>query len=509
MQTAHRIQRFTIRSRTENQSAAFVLQNQLKASWDTLLPIFEQQFDQLSRNHRTIRIQKLEITLKIDNIDDLKAKLMASLRMELQVELPTELRTQSKIAIVNIENPSATHNSDYSPSPPDSTVSPEEKINQEILFHFLEIGNLPWYARDISNTSDRLREFVSHRSQQVSAWITAHDTPEIISRWLQLIDISKPSIHIIDHLEPLLSRYIDDHPWRELFSAIINNELLSTSNTQKHKILVTLLSTLSTDSHCAANRKNTHPTTTASQVSASLEITEEQWHQWKNYFSNSSPNRIFIKTIIRPLIGKYNHPHSDDNQQKNQKTTTGTIPKNLYQSLSLPYESATSPPAIAVQLAGCILLHPYLGRLFTACNIHHDRNAINPQDLGRAAALLVFATTGNESALDFELTLIKLLLGVTSEDSLFIIPGLLTDNDRTEVETLLISLVKHWSRLKNTSINGLRKSFLRRHGWLRTDQDNLQLHIDRSGADVLIDFLPFSISMVKLPWMPKPLHVNW
>ncbi|MEO1401775.1 MAG: contractile injection system tape measure protein [Cyanobacteria bacterium J06635_1] len=41
------------------------------------------------------------------------------------------------------------------------------------------------------------------------------------------------------------------------------------------------------------------------------------------------------------------------------------------------------------------------------------------------------------------------------------------------------------------------------------NNDHWLLQIERETYDILLDQLPWSIRVVKLPWMPKLLYVEW
>lgn len=74
---------------------------------------------------------------------------------------------------------------------------------------------------------------------------------------------------------------------------------------------------------------------------------------------------------------------------------------------------------------------------------------------------------------------------------------------------LIQALIKHWTALKNASINGVRESFLNREAILRDQDTHWTLQVERKGFDVLVDALPWSFSLVKTPWMDNPMEVQW
>ncbi|MEI3154023.1 MAG: contractile injection system tape measure protein [Odoribacter sp.] len=70
--------------------------------------------------------------------------------------------------------------------------------------------------------------------------------------------------------------------------------------------------------------------------------------------------------------------------------------------------------------------------------------------------------------------------------------------DRSLTENLRLS----WPKMKNTSLEGLRHSFLQREGMLEQEGE-WKLTVHPKGLDVLLDSLPWGFSMVRLPWMDK------
>ena len=103
----------------------------------------------------------------------------------------------------------------------------------------------------------------------------------------------------------------------------------------------------------------------------------------------------------------------------------------------------------------------------------------------------------------------KLLLGLDPEDSFPVAEGLLGPADREECTALLEAVIEHWSALGHTSVAGLRTSFLQRDGLLRRVEAGWALHVDPAGFDVLLAHLPWSVSVVRLPWMPEPVYTEW
>jgi hypothetical protein len=161
---------------------------------------------------------------------------------------------------------------------------------------------------------------------------------------------------------------------------------------------------------------------------------------------------------------------------------------------------------IYVENAGLIILHPFLPQLFTVLGIADEAKLLQPQ---RALCLLHFLVTGQTIAPEYELILPKILCNVPIETPVESDVAL-TDNEQEEAAALIEAVIRHWEVLRNTSPDGLRGTFLLRSGKvsLRDDGDWL-LQVEEQSFDILLDQLPWGISMIRLPWMEKMLWVEW
>ena len=76
-------------------------------------------------------------------------------------------------------------------------------------------------------------------------------------------------------------------------------------------------------------------------------------------------------------------------------------------------------------------------------------------------------------------------------------------------DELLEAAIQHWSVLKDTPIEGLRETFLIRPGKITASGKNTELWVEQKGVDILLSHLPWSIGMVKTPWMEDFIECNW
>lgn len=165
---------------------------------------------------------------------------------------------------------------------------------------------------------------------------------------------------------------------------------------------------------------------------------------------------------------------------------------------------------LLVNYAGLVLLHPFISPFFEATGVKAaNSKAIADAHIPRAAALLHFLATGQEELYEYELGFIKILLGLEPDTPILVGEGLIEESDRQEAEALLQSAINYWTVLKGTSVNGFRTSFLQRSGLLRNTENAWILQVEHQAFDLLLEHLPWSISVIKLSWMKYPLYTEW
>ena len=175
-----------------------------------------------------------------------------------------------------------------------------------------------------------------------------------------------------------------------------------------------------------------------------------------------------------------------------------------------PIPARDTDVGVLVNHAGLILVHPFLPQLFRSLNLTwHADAGFDLRDANRAAAALVYAATGAEEALAFELDFVQTLLHLPPDQPALISAGLLSEADRTEIDTMLQAVASHWAALGRTSVDGLRRAFLQRTGLLDEIENGYRLRVQVEAFDVLVDQLPWSIATVRLPWMDRPIFTEW
>jgi hypothetical protein len=163
---------------------------------------------------------------------------------------------------------------------------------------------------------------------------------------------------------------------------------------------------------------------------------------------------------------------------------------------------------IFIQHAGLVLIHPFLATLLNRLGLVSEKKFIDGQAREKALFLLHYIVTGSAVAEEHELLLPKILCGHSLEEPVAK-EMQFSDEEREEADSLLKAVIGQWSILKNTSPEGLRETFLKRSGKVFTKNDSIHIQVESGPVDMLLDHLPWNLSIIKLPWIKDIIKVEW
>ncbi len=203
--------------------------------------------------------------------------------------------------------------------------------------------------------------------------------------------------------------------------------------------------------------------------------------------------------------------HTDNEAVRDLDSNRGSV-SNTAIDASEPDQQEGDEPAplenIYIANAGAVLFAPYLPRLFERLGLVDQGKFKNRDAAEHGVHCVQFLVNESISSPEYQLVLNKLLCGVK--------PGLpirrsieLVAGDREQLEALLHAIIQHWKVLGNTSIAGLRESFLQRNGRLQLKSDAWHLSVEARSFDMLLDQIPWSFSTIKFPWMDRVIYVEW
>lgn len=492
-QPSHRIRRQRWLVRASSSTEAFAVRRRLREEWEAvLLPAFEAAFNVLAPGDDVVRIPKIELRLKVAPGEHFPQHLAELIRLQLGErlsELENDPMAKRETALKR---------------------SSARRHRFEALLCYLRTGSVPWESTETNpcalaaEMAEICRE---HQAELRSLLLNDHGTSAYYFRLLQLIPATqsvamvrsltelipfewrKPLAELLVALLELGEGRFGRHVQLELTSEILSFAL-SHLETPEPMSLQTLMEQRSAD----AGRRATW-TELLAFFPAAAELEPE---------GPSAEQADRQDQSVGAALGTF---HGDA-----LKTLPVKFPGDLPPDATLELDRFPSAPdadfPMLVDSAGLVLLHPFLARFFETRGLKQP-GLPELSSLPHIAALLHLLATGRETVFEYELPFIKVLLGLASESPLCVAEGLITTSDREESEALVQAAILHWTALKNTSVSGFRSSFLSRPGLLYDTPDGWRLQVERAGFDVLLDQLPWGISVVKLPWMKRPLHTEW
>ncbi len=381
-----------------------------------------------------------------------------------------------------------------------TSVSGEARF-VEILFFYLKNGFMPWYA----NISSR-----AQLNELLAASIEQGIPEESIRALIQLLRLDAVILRICnDFDEPLIWAFIALligskgkkvlDTWRDDYEVIISaihTTIGTRVITQSYK--KSLLKSIADYGAAGSAQAMTAINLFFAKLFATEFVSEIKSPEIvEQLIAARSTTRLRNEVLAEQLktVSKPDVPNTVDGDKPRieMKTNPDEIPKK------------PSEEPIYVNNSGLVIVAPYLNMFFKRMEVVADNKIINHS---KAITLLHYIATAKETFAEFEVVLPKLLCGFEPD---FAIPAPyeITPDDIELVDEMLKAVISNWTILKNTSVAGLREAFLLREGKLTFMAEGSRLKVQRNSIDVLLDQIPWNISMIKLPWMTNLLTVDW
>ncbi len=180
----------------------------------------------------------------------------------------------------------------------------------------------------------------------------------------------------------------------------------------------------------------------------------------------------------------------------------------LKKQLMQKHTQTTTQAGIAIKNAGIVLLNNYIQMLIERLGLLDNNKFKDNASQLEAVHYIQFVITGlsktEESFLPLNKVLCGLPIATPIQEEITI-----TETQKNLIEGLIKAAISHWPSVGDTSIQGFRGNWLVRDGLLTETDDRWELTVEKRVYDLLIHKSPFSFSIIKYPWMEKPLHVTW
>lgn len=402
----------------------------------------------------------------------------------------------------------------------------EKERNYKAFIYFLENGRHPWFfaERETLNLEALtlfLKETQPHSLTECLSKIEAQkrlvyqfaEHPKfMLTVWLTYSDLKKLPKKSINALVTIGSRVVDKKILKEIGSSLFQYDRLSGPERERRLIklfklyksksglsLETLQSLSNffnlkigisfTPTVLIASFQNLEKATLVFQPSEKISLHKS---------NDISTKEIEERLKSTPVKFQYQRPKLDsDDTFKEEHQSIEHTPVEIDESQGLILPNC-----------GLILLHPFLSILFEELGVLNPQKQIAEEHYDLVVQLLHFIATGEENVNEQQLGAAKQLCGVPSSYPIKK-ESVLLEKHKKEALNLIQTVLNYWSALKNTTASGLRGQFLTRSGkWVTTDE-KIELFIERQTADILLDQLPWGLSMVKLPWLKKMIYVTW
>lgn len=484
MQT-HRIRRQRWQVRAPNQETALAWRHELRMRLDSeILPAFERAFEALGLGESVLHIPRLTLDTKATDVEGLIRKLPALIAEQLADALQA--------------------GSSHAPAARTVRRFDLDADWRDALLRYLASGHLPWHmaGREHHVVIAALRKQALILADAPSTWPlpeTGHTQANLA--WLQrLLQLLPEAVRI-----RLCALRVGDDALSPTTVLVWVARQANMPESHRLRVQALLLSLA---------RSQTSAVTQDHAMTAALGETLSLPEVRKALGTVPPALRAMLASLSTNTFGPAHPPSGSPGPASsavppslldvppNIPPTTGPVPQ--------PDTVLEQGLALAVQAAGLVLLHPFLPRFCEATGICRSTDRSIPAErLPRAAALLHWLAWGREEAFEYELGMIKPLLGLAPNDALPMAGGLLRPSDHDEAQTLLSAVIEHWGALGHTTIAGLRVSFLQRQGLLREFERGWQLQVEMEPFDMLLGRLPWGIGVVRLPWMIKTLYIDW
>jgi len=461
---AHVINKLSIELTCTDEHRAFgIQQNYVQNIQPEMIAMMERCCDQLTDDEQWIQIEKLEINLNtLPESPDGAGQYIKLFGEQFGQELKKQIsRASAKNKIQN-----------------------QQQLHVDLLQYFLITGILPWWAdeedtslqdlcsniMDGGNSQPFVNFLLQHAAQgeiweRIALQLNPAFCAFIISRISQL---SVAAERLSSQYAAFIDQQQADQPDKPAGNALQGGDKDLMNNFILHQAVEILQPALVKD-------KDLFP----------------------EFLSFVSPGKD-IKTLPQKLI-------SASEKGKKINTKAGDMSDSRKEDNQI---NEIRIEKIPVKHAGVVLLAAFLKPFFTSLTLWKDNEWTSKEALHRAVHLLHYLVSGDERTPEYQLALEKIICGMALSAPIDK-NVTLNDTEKKEAADLLTSVITYWTALKNTSVEGLRHSFLERDGILSKKDTSWILRVERKTWDILIDQIPWGFSTVCLPWNDYLIHTEW
>jgi hypothetical protein len=164
--------------------------------------------------------------------------------------------------------------------------------------------------------------------------------------------------------------------------------------------------------------------------------------------------------------------------------------------------------AIYIENSGIVILSVFLPHLFNMFNLIENKKFKDMEAACRAAYMIHFIATGRTEPMEHELVLSKIICNIPLGQPINAVISL-TEEELEGCKQLMKAAIGRWEKVKSSSIEGFRNSFIAREGKLLKTSKGWSLAVEQKPFDLLLKTLPWGMTMVRFSWMDEGIYVDW
>lgn len=190
---------------------------------------------------------------------------------------------------------------------------------------------------------------------------------------------------------------------------------------------------------------------------------------------------------------------------------SGEIQSPLEEAINHPVtREEEEEEALFISNAGiCLLNGGLINQYFKKLGWVRDGEFAGERSREKAVWWLEYLAFGVRVRQEYHLALNKIICGLEPSGLLDHPRTILTRKEKEEAVNCLAEVLQYWTAIKTDKIETLRESFLQRPGRLIQTGGHWQLQVEARAYDILIEQIPWAFSIIKFPWMKKPLFTQW
>lgn len=406
--------------------------------------------------------------------------------------------------------------------PPTPTKEREENW-QEIVLHYLRTGTLPWYAQDSPERVAEWQQHIANAPLKYLQWLQrqnlirrdailravalAAQVPDAafvslfadaaVAQWVQRLAL------LVAPQQPLFT-------WLQVQAAhplglLIWAHLLQQQNrTHWVQSLATIIRKMQQQGLPVISLKQLYTFTRRWLVEAVPDVPARNALQAILEQADSGLNRV---SPVPAAYIEHTTPMAAAWQQWEAATQDEEAVEEADETL---LEAAEAPDTNWVSNAGLVLLNPAgMLAVWREQGWVHEKAIAGKEGLRNIFLWMHCLVWGAaKPMLDYDLLLARIWCQVPAQVHVPLLPAP-TEAMQQLANDYLQRIIAAWPQLKNTSPDGLRSGFLQRRGLLQPSPAGWQLLVEGKAQDILLRYLPWSYSIIKLPWMDKAFFTQW